>query len=450
MKQWSPQSWRTFPVVQLPTYEDQQEVAKVEHTLHSFPPLVFAGEVCRLKEELAQVIEGKAFVLQGGDCAESFAEFHPNHIRDTFKVMLQMAVVLTFGAQLPVIKLGRMAGQFAKPRSASHETRDGITLPSYRGDIINGHEFTPEARRPDPKRLLQAYSQSAATLNLLRAFASGGFADLTRVHQWNMEFAQHSEASARYQKMADRIEESLGFMRACGIDLQDTPQMRRVNLYTSHEALLLGYEEAMTRQDSTSGKWVDTSAHFLWVGNRTRQLDHAHLEFLRGVINPIGIKAGPGLGPDELLQLIDALNPENEPGRLTIISRFGADKVQEGLPPLLRAIKREGRNIIWTCDAMHGNTVTSPTGYKTRHTESIMREVHQFFDIHKAEGTTAGGIHLEMTGAQVTECIGGSMKEVTHDTLADRYQSQCDPRLNATQSLELAFETAELLKQQRT
>jgi 3-deoxy-7-phosphoheptulonate synthase len=416
----------------------------VEQRLGKYPPLIFAGEVRQLKKELARASQGEAFVLQGGDCAESFAEFHPDNIRDTFRVMLQMAVVLTFGARMPVVKLGRLAGQFAKPRSSDVETRDGVTLPSYRGDIINGLDFTLEARQPDPDRLLQAYSQSAATLNLVRAMAGGGFADLQRVHKWTMEFTAQSAVSERYQVMADRIAEAMSFMAACGIKLTGH-QMRSVDFYTSHEALLLNYEQAFTRVDSTTGGWYDTSAHFLWVGNRTRQPEGAHLEYLRGIDNPLGVKVGPGLEGDELLRILDILNPGNEPGRISLISRYGADKIAQGLPGLVQTVAREGRQVTWICDAMHGNTTTTPQGYKTRHTESIMAEIRQFFALHRAEGTTPGGIHLEMTGKNVTECLGGGLREVTHDNMGDCYHTHCDPRLNAAQSLEIAFEVAELL-----
>lgn len=443
---WTPKSWREKPIAQVPQYPDPALLQEVETKLGHYPPLIFAGEVRHLKEELARASQGQAFVLQGGDCAESFAEFHPDNIRDTFRVMLQMAVVLTFGARMPVIKLGRLAGQFAKPRSSDTETRGDLTLPSYRGDIINGLEFTPEARTPDPERLLQAYSQSAATLNLVRAMAGGGYADLQRVHQWNMEFAAQSAVSERYQAMADRIEESMAFLAACGLQV-DRHQMQSVDFYTSHEALLLGYEQAFTRVDSTTGDWYDTSAHFLWVGNRTRRPEGAHLEFLRGIANPLGVKIGPGLAGDELLRILDILNPDNEPGRIALISRYGAEKIAEGLPSLVRTVSGEGRRVTWICDAMHGNTTQTPQGYKTRHTESIVSEIRQFFALHHAEGSIPGGIHLEMTGKNVTECLGGGLREVTHDTLGDCYDTHCDPRLNASQSLEIAFEVAELLRQ---
>src|SRR5216684_1889428 len=445
---WTPQSWRDLPIRQVPGYADEAALTAVEETLHRFPPLVFAGEARRLKDRLADVAAGKAFLLQGGDCAESFAEFHPNNIRDTFKVLLQMAVVLTFGAACPVVKLGRLAGQFAKPRSSETETQNGITLPSYRGDIINGPEFTPEVRRPDPQRMIQAFSQAAATLNLLRAFAQGGYADLHRVHAWNQDFVADSPQGERYRALADRLTETLDFMAACGLNSETTPQIRETEFYTSHEALLLPYEQALTRVDSTSGDWYDCSAHLLWVGDRTRQLDGAHVEFLRGVKNPLGMKCGPSLDTSDLLRLIDLLNPENEPGRLTLIARMGADKVEAKLPVLVRAVAREGRKVVWCCDPMHGNTVTSSNGYKTRSVDRVLAEVKGFFAVHDAEGSYAGGIHFEMTGQDVTECIGGA-QAITETSLADRYHTHCDPRLNASQALELAFLISEALKKKR-
>ncbi|MCW5731810.1 MAG: 3-deoxy-7-phosphoheptulonate synthase class II [Alphaproteobacteria bacterium] len=446
---WSPDSWRGRPIVQVPDYPDPAELAGVEATLAKFPPLVFAGETRRLTQSLGQVAAGKAFLLQGGDCAESFAEFNANNIRDTFRVLLQMAVVLTFGASLPVVKVGRLAGQFAKPRSAATERRDGVELPSYRGDIINGMDFTPDSRRPDPKRLLQAYSQSASTLNLLRAFAQGGYADLHQVHRWNLGYAK-SSANERWLGVVHRISEALDFMEACGVTPDQTAELRTVDFYTSHEALLLGYEQAMTRQDSTSpsGEWVDTSAHMLWIGDRTREPDGAHVEFLRGVINPIGLKCGPSLEPAQLLRLIDLLNPANKPGRLTLIARMGADRVAEKLAPLVRAVQREGRAVVWSCDPMHGNTLTSSTGFKTRPFDRILKEVREFFLVHQAEGTHAGGVHLELTGQDVTECLGGA-QAIDEAELGDRYHTHCDPRLNASQSLELAFLMAEMLKKER-
>jgi 3-deoxy-7-phosphoheptulonate synthase len=449
VQKWSPDSWRGMPIKQVPDYPDRAVLAQVEATLRNFPPLVFAGEARRLQASLAQVVSGRAFLLQGGDCAESFAEFHPNNIRDTFRVLLQMAVVLTYGAACPVVKVSRMAGQFAKPRSADTETQGGTTLPSYRGDIINGQEFTPPARIPDPQRMIQAYSQSAATLNLLRAFAQGGYADLHRVHSWNQGFVAESPQGERYRELADRLTETLDFMAACGLTSETTPQIRETDLFTSHEALLLPYEQALTRVDSTTGDWYDCSAHMLWIGDRTRQPEGAHVEFLRGVKNPIGMKCGPSLDPSELLRLIDTLNPENEPGRLTLVARMGADKVEAKLPTLIRAVAREGRRVVWCCDPMHGNTITSTTGYKTRLFDRILAEVKGFFAVHEAEGTYAGGVHFEMTGQDVTECMGGA-QAISEATLADRYHTHCDPRLNASQALELAFLIAEALKKKRT
>jgi 3-deoxy-7-phosphoheptulonate synthase len=447
-QKWTPEGWRSKPIKQAPDYSDAAAVASVETTLRSFPPLVFAGEARRLKASLKEVAEGRAFLLQGGDCAESFAEFHANNIRDTFRVLLQMAVVLTYGAACPVVKVGRLAGQFAKPRSSDIETQNGVALPSYRGDIINAPEFIAEARQPDPKRMLQAYSQSAATLNLIRAFAQGGYADLHRVHTWNQGFVANSPQGERYQELADRLTETLDFMQACGLTSETTPQIRETEFFTSHEALLLPYEEALTRVDSTSGDWYDVSAHLLWIGDRTRQLDGAHVEFMRGVKNPIGMKVGPTLEADDLLRLIDVLNPANEAGRLTLISRMGAGKVEAKLPGLIRAVEREGRKVVWCCDPMHGNTHTSSTGFKTRSFDRVLAEVREFFAVHAAEGTHAGGVHFEMTGQDVTECIGGA-QAITETALADRYHTHCDPRLNASQALELSFLIAEALKRDR-
>jgi 3-deoxy-7-phosphoheptulonate synthase len=445
---WTPDSWRTKPVRQVPDYPDQKALAAVEDQLALFPPLVFAGEARDLMTSLGKVAQGKAFLLQGGDCAESFAEFRANNIRDTFKVLLQMAVVLTFGAACPVVKVGRMAGQFAKPRSAPTEEIGGVSLPAYRGDIVNGIEFTPEQRAPDPQRLIRAYNQSAATLNLLRAFAQGGFADLHKVHRWNLDFVADSPQGHRYRELADRLDEALAFMEACGLTADVTPQVRETSFYTSHEALLLWYEQALTRRDSLTGDWYDCSAHLVWIGDRTRQLDGAHIEFFRGIKNPVGLKVGPTTTPDELIKLIDALNPDEIPGRLTLISRMGADDVEKRLPALVRAVKREGRTVVWACDPMHGNTVKSPSGFKTRAVGRILAEVRGFFGVHAAEGTHAGGIHFEMTGQDVTECIGGA-QAITDETLKDRYHTHCDPRLNASQALELAFTIAEELKRAR-
>jgi 3-deoxy-7-phosphoheptulonate synthase len=436
------------PIRQVPAYPDPTRLAAMGEKLRRYPPLVFAGEARRLQAALALAAEGRAFVLQGGDCAESFSGFTANLIRDTFRVLLQMSVVLTFGGALPVVKLGRMAGQYAKPRSSDMETIGDETLPSYRGDIINGTDFTPEARVPDPGRMETAYFQCAGTLNLLRAFASGGYADLHEVHRWNLGFVERSPLAERYRDLANRIDETLGFMAACGMTSQSTPQIRETDFYTSHEALLLPYEEALTRVDSTSGEWYGCSAHFLWVGDRTRQPDGAHVEYLRGVRNPVGMKVGPSMDPDELVRLVEILNPDAVPGRLTLISRMGADKVAEKLPRLLRAVKRSGIPVVWLCDPMHGNTLTTVGGMKTRSFEAILSEVRSVFDAHAAEGSWAGGVHVEMTGQEVTECIGGAHR-LTEADLSERYETFCDPRLNAEQSLELAFLIAEELKARR-
>ncbi len=445
---WTTDSWRHKPIEQNPAYPDAAALAAVEAELATFPPLVFAGEARELRRELADASAGRAFLLQGGDCAESFAEHGADNIRDFFRVFLQMAVILTYAGGCPVVKVGRIAGQFAKPRSAPTERQGDVDLPSYRGDIVNDIAFTPEGRQPDPQRLLKAYRQSAATLNLLRAFAQGGYADLERVHQWTLGFLKDSPAGERYRELASRISDSLTFMRACGVSSERIPELRTTTLYTSHEALLLGYEQALARVDSTSGGWYATSGHFIWIGDRTRQLDHAHVEFFRGVHNPIGLKCGPALKSDDLLRLIDVLNPKNEPGRLTLITRFGADKVGEHLPPLIRAVEREGRHVVWSCDPMHGNTIKAASGFKTRPFEMVMREVEAFFDVHRAEGSYPGGIHVEMTGKDVTECTGGAQL-ITDTDLSDRYHTYCDPRLNASQALELAFLVAERLRRDR-
>ena len=448
---WTPESWKqdSFTAKHLPEYQDAQALAEAETTLAGFPPLVFAGEARDLKADLAQVARGEAFLVQGGDCAESFAEFSPNNIRDTFRVILQMAAVLTFASKMPVVKVGRMAGQFAKPRSSNTETQTGadgreITLPSYFGDNVNGIDFSPESRVNDPQRMLRAYSQAAATLNLLRAFAGGGYANLRQVHQWTLDFMGRSPWATEYQQIADRIGEALDFMEACGVDIENDPHLKATSFYTSHEALLLPYEQAMTRQDSLTGDWYDTSAHMLWIGDRTRFIDSAHVEFLRGVHNPIGVKCGPSLEADALLQMLDVLNPAREAGRITLISRFGAGKVEDGLPPLVRAVAREGHPVVWSCDPMHGNVIKSDSGYKTRPFDRILSEVRGFFSVHRAEGTHAGGIHVEMTGQDVTECTGGAVA-ITDEGLADRYHTHCDPRLNAAQSLELSFLLAEMI-----
>lgn len=444
-QKWSPSSWRSKPVQQVPAFPDQGALEAVEAQLAGFPPLVFAGEARKLKRALGKVASGEAFLLQGGDCAESFAEHSADNIRDFFRLFLQMAVVLTFAGSLPVVKVGRVAGQFAKPRSALNEKIGDVELPSYRGDVINGIEFTPEARIPDPTRQLMAYRQSAATLNLIRAFATGGYANLDNAHRWMLGFVKDSPQSGRYQELSNRITEALDFMRAIGIDPESHPEMRTTDFYTSHEALLLGYEQAMTRVDLISGDYYATSGHMIWIGDRTRQHDHAHVEYFRGIKNPIGLKCGPSLDQEELIRLIDVLNPENEAGRLTLIGRFGADKAEAHLPALVRAVKREGRNVIWSCDPMHGNTVKAVSGYKTRPFDMILSEVKTFFGVHAAEGTIAGGIHLEMTGKNVTECTGGA-RAISDTDLQDRYHTHCDPRLNAEQALEMAFLVAELLK----
>jgi len=448
MSIWSPSSWREKPILQQPTYPNQEELNKVLTELKNYPPLVFAGEACSLKTQLANVANGEAFLLQGGDCAESFSEFHADNIRDSFKAMMQMAVVMTYAGGLPVVKVGRMAGQFAKPRSSDTETFNGVELPSYRGDIINGSEFTAEARIPDPQRMIKAYNQASATLNLLRAFASGGLADLHKVHSWTLDFAHQSTVSKKYESLAEEIGKSLQFMEACGVTSKTYRTLRETDFYTSHEALLLPYEEAFTRKDSITGDWYDTSAHMLWIGDRTRQLDGAHVEYLRGVKNPIGVKAGPTMDPEDLVKLAQTLNPTNEAGRLNVIVRMGAGKVGGGLPDLIKAVEREGLKVVWSCDPMHGNTIKSSNNFKTRPVDAILTEMKEFFQIHKAEGTHAGGVHLEMTGKNVTECIGGSFT-VTEEDLSSRYHTHCDPRLNADQSLELAFLIADSLKEAR-
>jgi 3-deoxy-7-phosphoheptulonate synthase len=445
---WTPSSWREKPISQVPAYPDKQVLADVEARLRTYPPLVFAGEARDLKKALADVAEGRGFLLQGGDCAESFAEHGADNIRDFFRVFLQMAVVLTFAGSQPVVKIGRIAGQFAKPRSSDNETKGDVTLPSYRGDIINGIEFDKASRIPDPNRQEMAYRQSAATLNLLRAFAQGGYASLENVHQWTMDFVSDSPQGDRYSALAARISETIDFMRSIGITSKTNYALRETDFYTSHEALLLGYEEALTRVDSTSGDWYATSGHMIWIGDRTRQEDHAHVEFCRGIKNPIGLKCGPSMDADGLLRLIDALSPDNEAGRLTLIARFGSDKVGEHLPKLIRAVEREGRKVVWSCDPMHGNTISAPSGYKTRPYERVLKEVQSFFDIHRSEGTYAGGVHVEMTGKNVTECTGGA-RAITSDELGDRYHTHCDPRLNADQALELSFMIAELVKKER-
>ena len=447
MSTWTKSDWRNKPRIQMPEYTDTAALNAVEGQLAAYPPLVFAGEARRLKQQLGAAARGDAFLLQGGDCAEAFDQFSADSIRDTFKVMLQMAMVLTYGAKVPVVKVGRMAGQFAKPRSAPTETIDGVELPSYRGDIINCLDFTPEARIPNPENMLRAYTQAAATLNLLRAFSTGGFADMKRVHSWTLGFADGSEA-ARYSEIANRIQDTIDFMSAAGITANTTHEFSTVEFYTSHESLLLEYEEALTRLDSTSGKWLAGSAHMIWIGDRTRQPDGAHVEFARGVQNPIGLKCGPTTTAEDLKVLMQKLNPDNEDGRLTLIARFGAGSVGDHLPRLIKAVQEEGANVLWTCDAMHGNTIKSSTGYKTRPFDSVLREVREFFGVHQAEGTVPGGVHFEMTGQDVTECTGG-VRAVSEEDLSDRYHTACDPRLNASQSLELAFLVAEELSARR-
>jgi len=442
---WTPDSWRTKPIKQQPNYPDEEALAEVEKEIAASPPLVFAGEARRLRKQLASVARGEAFLLQGGDCAESFEEFHVDMIRDTFKLILQMSVVLTYGASMPVVKVGRMAGQFAKPRTVDMEVIDGVSLPCYRGDMINDIAFDAESRTPDPGRLVKAYHQSALTLNLLRAFAQGGMANLEQVHRWNLEFIKDGTQSMRYERLANEIDASLAFMRAVGITPETIRELRETDFYTSHEALLPGYEQALTRVDHISGDYYATSSHMLWIGDRTRQPGGAHVEFLRGVENPIGLKCGPSLDPEELIRLASVLDPHNEPGRLTLITRHGADDVGRFLPPLVEAVEREGLNVVWSCDPMHGNTIVSSNGYKTRPLERVVGEVQGFFAVHRSMGTHAGGVHIELTGKNVTECTGG-VAQVVEENLADRYHTHCDPRLNASQSLELAFLLADELK----
>ena len=448
MSEWTPKTWRDKPAKQLPNYPDPARLEWAQGIIANMPPLVFAGEARNLKKQLADACNGKAFILQGGDCAESFQEFQTNKIRDTFRVLLQMAVVMTFGGAMPIVKMGRIAGQFAKPRSADTETIDGVELPSYRGDIINKMEFTAQGRAPDPERMIRAYNQSAATLNLLRAFAQGGYANLNEVHRWNLDFVKDSPLSERYEQVSEDIGRALTFMKACGITGEKVPTMRETDFYTCHEALLLPYEEAMTRVDSTTGDWYDTSAHFLWIGARTQQTDGAQIEFARGLNNPIGMKVPPELDADTMIRLIDILNPKNEAGRLSLIARMGCNQVEEKLAPLVRKTKEEGRNVVWICDPMHGNIEKSATGFKTRRFNNILAEVKGFFNVHRAEGTHPGGVHFEMTGQNVTECVGGS-HDVTEEDLSSRYHTACDPRLNANQALELAFLVADELKNLR-
>ncbi|PAF51489.1 3-deoxy-7-phosphoheptulonate synthase class II [Helicobacter sp. 13S00477-4] len=445
MKDWNPKSWRNFPIKQHPVYPDEEKLEKIESELKSYPPLVFAGEARNLKERFKEASKGRAFLLQGGDCAESFSQFNAVNIRDMFKVIIQMGAILTFAGSCPIIKVGRLAGQFAKPRSSDSEIFNGVELPSYRGDIINGVEFDTQSRVPDPDRMLRAYHQSAATLNLIRAFAQGGLADLNEVHRWNLDFVKNNPFGKKYEELADRITQTLGFMEACGINVQNTPILKETEFYTSHEALLLNYEEQLVRKDSLSDQWYDCSAHMLWIGERTRGLDEAHLEFLRGVKNPLGIKIGPNATKKDILGICDILNPLNEAGRLNFIVRMGSDIIKTNFPKLLKEINPEGREILWSCDPMHGNTMKASSGYKTRAFDRVLSEVKSFFEIHSSEGSYAGGVHLEMTGQDVTECVGGS-QAITEAGLSSNYNTQCDPRLNATQAIELAFLIADILK----
>ncbi len=449
MSDWNKNSWRNFPIKQQPSYKNPEEVEQIIKELESFPPLIFAEEARSLQNKLAKAVTGDAFLLQGGDCAESFNAFNANTIKNLFKVMMQMAVIMTFSSGKPIVKVGRIAGQFAKPRSSDTEAKDGVELPSYRGDIVNDSDFDPIAREPKPEKLIKAYYQSASTLNLLRAFARGGMADLTKVHNWNLDFVKDKALGKRYEEIAEQIEQALKFISACGITPENTPQLRETVLYTSHEALLLNYEEALTRIDSLTGDWYDCSAHMLWIGDRTRDLDGAHIEFFRGIKNPIGVKVGPSMKPDELIALIEKLNPDNIPGRLTLIVRMGADKIDELFPPLLKKVTEEGKAVVWSIDPMHGNTFKTDTGFKTREFNNILAEVKQFFQIHHAFGTVAGGIHLEMTGEDVTECTGSQSCNITVDALGNRYHTQCDPRLNANQALEMAFMVSEFFKEIR-
>tara|TARA_Y100000816_G_scaffold57199_1_gene37367 strand:- start:3068 stop:4447 length:1380 start_codon:yes stop_codon:yes gene_type:complete len=445
MKNWKTNSWRKYPVKHIPKYEDDKELNMVLNKLKSSPPLVFAGETRHLKDQLANVVDGKAFLLQGGDCAESFAEFHPDNIRDTFKVILQMSLVLTYSASLPVVKLGRIAGQFSKPRSAPTEKQGEKELPSYLGDNINSIEFNEKSRRPDPKRLFRAYSQSASTLNLLRAFSNGGFADLKKVHLWNLGYIKTSPQAKKFKELEDKIADALAFMEACGITPEFNRRLYTVNFWTSHEALHLPFEESMTRIDSTTGEYHDTSAHFVWIGDRTRQIDGGHVEFCRGIENPIGIKCGPTSKAEEIVKICEKINPKNEKGKITLISRYGHEKVGKFLPKLIRGIKKEGLNVIWSCDPMHGNTLVSTTGFKTRPFNNVVNEVKNVFEVHQSEGSYAGGLHIEMTGQNVTECTGGA-KNISDQDLSSRYHTHCDPRLNADQALELAFLISDEIK----
>jgi 3-deoxy-7-phosphoheptulonate synthase len=444
---WTPSSWREFPIKQQPTYPNQEVLKEVEKTLSEYPPLIFAGEARTLKEKLAKAGRGEAFLLQGGDCAESFSDFNSANIKNLFKLMLQMNMVLMYATGKPIVKVGRIAGQFAKPRSSDFEEINGEKLPSYRGDIINGIEFTQEARVPNPHHMIKAYNQGAATLNLVRAFARGGLADLNKVHQWNLDFIKDHELGQKYDELSQKIDNSMKFMAACGLTSDIIPQLHQTTLFTSHEALLLNYEEALTRKDDTDGEWYDCSAHMLWIGDRTRDLTEAHIEYFRGIKNPIGCKVGPTMGEDELIELINALNPNNEEGRLNLIVRMGASKINVYYPKLLKRVKEEGKNVVWSCDPMHGNVEKTPNGFKTRDFDNILKEVKAFFDIHKEMGTIPAGIHLEMTGNDVTECTGSTACPITANDLASRYHTQCDPRLNASQALELAFMLGDMINE---
>lgn len=442
MKKWTPNSWRNFPIKQQPTYENQAQLKKTESQLKNFPPLVSFDEIEKLKTELAEVCEGKAFLLQGGDCAESFAEFSHQNLKSFFRTVMQMTIALMYGLQKPIVKVGRIAGQYAKPRSQDDETIDGITLPSYRGDIINGIEFEKNARKSDPQRLIESYFYSAASLNYLRSLALGGYGNLRKVNHWNEEFSHSLNSKKNTEEVIFKVKEILNFMNACGLDAKAIPQLTTASFFTSHEALLLNYEEAFSRQDKDSRKFYDLSAHMLWIGDRTRSLDEAHVEFMRGISNPIAFKVGPSIKKDDLLKLLEVLNPQNEAGRITLISRMGKNKVEEFLPPLVEAVKASGHKVIWSCDPMHGNTIKSSNGYKTRKFDDILSEINSFFKIHHDLGTYAGGIHFEMTGQDVTECLGGNQK-ISEINLQDRYHTHCDPRLNSSQSVELAFMIAE-------
>mmetsp|Transcript_18745 Transcript_18745/g.37130 ORF Transcript_18745/g.37130 Transcript_18745/m.37130 type:complete len:500 (+) Transcript_18745:67-1566(+) len=443
-EEWSPSSWRNKKVTQMPDYPDQEALLAAEQELKNCAPLVFAGEVRDLQEKLAKATVGQGFLLMGGDCAESFAEFNINKVRDSFRVILQMALILSFGGSVPVIKIGRMAGQFAKPRSSGTEVVNGVEIPSYRGDNVNREEATLEARTPDPKLMVEAYHQCTQTLNILRAFSSGGYADMSRLHAWNLDFVESTEEGSKYRELASKVDEALRFMKAIGVDTS-SPAFTTTSFFTGHEALLLPYEEALTREDSLTGKVYDCSAHLLWIGERTRQLDGAHIEFCRGIHNPLGVKISDKCEPSELLELLDAVNPENVPGRVTVIVRMGAEKLRTNLPPLLRAVQRGGKHVLWCSDPVHGNTVTSKNGYKTRDFAAIRAELRAFFDVHEELGTHAGGFHVEMTGDDVTECLGG-IADITEEDLAKRYTTHCDPRLNGAQSIELAFLVAQRMR----